>query len=69
MNKLKRGRSKYIPRETIKEMVSIKEDHGLFSDSEAFRKMAQYSEVGREAERIKDLDWRPRKDKKRGGWL
>jgi hypothetical protein len=44
---------KYVPPVIIEELEAIKQDHGLDVEVEAFKKMAQYSRVGREVERIK----------------
>lgn len=44
---------KYVPPDIIQELEMIKLDHGLEIEVEAFRKMAQYSQLGREVERIK----------------
>jgi hypothetical protein len=48
-----RGRMKYVPTAIIDELEHIKADHGLSVEVEAFKKMAQYAQVGREVERVK----------------
>lgn len=48
-----KGRMKYIPAVVIDELRDLKLEKGLKSDSEAFREIANYSQIGREVERIK----------------
>ena len=47
------GRMKYVPPIIIDELEAIKASHQLQVEVEAFRKMAQYSQLGREVERLK----------------
>ena len=47
----KKGKNKYVPSLTLEELGSIKIDFDLGADSEAFRKMAKLSRVGREAKK------------------
>lgn len=66
----KRGRVMYVPSIVIEEVHNIKQEHNLDYGSEAFRKMAEYSVVGREVERLATFNFFPKK--KRGGaikWL
>lgn len=57
----KKGRMIYLPKQAIDEMEDIKREDNIFSSSEAFRKMVQYAEVGRELQRLKNLDWSRKK--------
>ena len=59
----KRGRMKYVPAIFIDELEDLKQEQDIRSGSEACRKLAKYARVGREVERIKNLDFR-RKVKK-----
>lgn len=47
----KKGRNKYIPPSVLDEIDNIKLDFDLVSGSEAMRKMAKFSRVGREAKK------------------
>ena len=51
------GRMIYLPRVVLEEMMDIKREDNIQSNSEAFRKMTQYTRVGREANRIMNFDW------------
>lgn len=53
---MSKGRLKYIPRLALDELESIKVETKL-PDSEAWRKMAHYSVLGREFESIARLDF------------
>ena len=68
---MKRGRMKYIPAVIFDELEDLKMEKGLASDSDAFKKMANYSQVGREMERLKNLDFsfKPRGRPKKRGFL
>ena len=57
MTKKQTGRMIYLPQVVLDEMVDIKREDNIFSNSEAFKKMIQYARVGREANRIMNLDW------------
>lgn len=48
-----RGRMVYVPPVIIEELESIKEDHSLIKNTEAYRKMVKYSRLGREFEKIR----------------
>ena len=51
-----RGQLKYIPKKTLEELNMIKQDYNLNgkrNDSEAFRKMSEFSLVGREVDRMR----------------
>lgn len=58
---IKRGKTKYLPTPVLDEVADIKAEHELSHDCEAFIKLAKYCQVGREAERLKNLNfkWRP----------
>ena len=64
-----RGRMKYVPRIIIDELEDVKMEKGLASDSDAFRVIAEASQVGRETERLMSFDFRhkPRGRPKRRG--
>lgn len=68
---MKRGRMKYIPAVIFDELEDIKLEKGLESDSDAFKQIAGYSQVGREIERIKNFNFKhkPRGRPKKGGFL
>ena len=48
----KNGTHLYCPKELLAETDTIKQTLGLFTRSEAMRKMVQYSRAGREMERL-----------------
>ena len=58
--------NKYIPKIVIEEVIDIKQEHQIKQDAEAFRKMADYSQLGRELERIMTFKFnhKPRKGRK-----
>ncbi|RLA46956.1 MAG: hypothetical protein DRR04_05345 [Gammaproteobacteria bacterium] len=62
---------KYIPAVIIDELEDLKMEKGMESDSDAFREIANYSQVGREIERIKNFKFnhKPRGRPKKGGFL
>ena len=62
---MKRGRMKYIPTDLLDELADLKLEKGIRSDSDALRAIANYSQVGREAERLFTLKLR-RPTRKRG---
>ena len=43
-----RGQLKYLPKEVVEELNNIKINFNIDKDSNAFRKMVDFSEVGRE---------------------
>jgi|TARA_R100000501_G_C2618176_1_gene111660 hypothetical protein len=49
----KKGRMRFVPPAVMDEIETIKKEHDLEIGTEAFRKMAKYSKVGREMEKIK----------------
>jgi hypothetical protein len=53
-----RGRMVYVPLNALEELQSIVEQQGK-SRAEAFLEMVKYSRVGREAENILKLDFKP----------
>lgn len=59
-----KGRIVYVPPVVMDEVESIKADHDVESNAEAMRKMVKYSQVGREIERIRNLDFLGRRRKK-----
>lgn len=63
----KKGRMVYAPSVVIDEVEDVMRDHDIHRRDEAFRKMVEYSKVGREMERIMTLDWRPRYVAKKKG--
>ena len=46
-------RIKYVPEFALKELNNIKREEDIFSNSEAWRKMARYSVLGRESVKAK----------------
>ena len=44
---------RYVPPSVMDEIENIKKEHDLVIGTEAFRKMAKYSQLGREMEKIK----------------
>ena len=63
----KSGKMKYIPQDVINHIEKIKKDKGI-KDSSALREMKDYSNVGREVERMMNLGFNMgrKKKKKRG---
>jgi hypothetical protein len=45
---VKRGNYKYVPKELLEELESIKINFNIDKDSNAFRKMTEFSNIGRE---------------------
>ena len=68
---MRKGRMKYIPAVIIDEMEDLKLEKGIASDSDAFREIAGYSQVGREVERIKNFKFthKPRGRPTKRGFL
>ena len=82
ITKKKKGKLGYIPTVIIDELEDIKREDGIplghGDNAQAFRKMANYTRVGREAKRIIQLDfggakkqkpvnsYYPKKKKKKG---
>lgn len=62
---MRRGRMKYIPAVLVEELHDLKQETKIQRDAEAFEKIAQYSQVGREAERLAKFKfkWLPRRRK------
>jgi hypothetical protein len=54
---VKRGRVKYIPLSLLDELEDLKMEKRLRRDVEAFEEIANYSQVGREAERLAKFDF------------
>ncbi len=48
----RKGRIKYVPKSVIEELDYIRKGESL-PDSEAFRDMVRYSQIGREVERFR----------------
>lgn len=48
---------KYVPKVIIEELEDMKVEKGLMGDSDAFREIAKYSQVGREAERMMNFQF------------
>lgn len=44
----KRGQYKYLPKEVLMELDNVKLNFNIDKDSNAFRKMVDFSEIGRE---------------------
>lgn len=57
----KKGRNIYAPKVLISEMENIKKSEELFSDSEALKKMAGYSVLGRQVKIKGELPIKKRK--------
>lgn len=49
----KKGKMVYVPPSVMEEVDKIKKESDLVIGTEAFRKMAKYSQLGREMEKIK----------------
>jgi len=62
---------KYIPAVIMDELADLKLEKNITSDSVAFREIANYSQVGREAERLMSLKLghKPRGRPKKRGFL
>lgn len=52
-----KGKNKYLPSIVINELDDIKLEHNIKADSIAMGKMVKYTRVGRELERIKNLNF------------
>lgn len=50
-----KGRIVYVPPSVFDELVEIKGEDKLESNADAFKEMAKYSKVGREAKKIFSL--------------
>ena len=48
---IKRGNLKYVPLEPLNELEELKLDLNITKDSEAFKRMAEFSAIGREVSR------------------
>ena len=46
------GKKKYVPQIVIDEMDSLKDEQNILRDSEALKKMAEYSKRGRNIEKM-----------------
>lgn len=68
---MKKGRMKYIPAVIMEELEDLKLEKGLEHDSDAFKQIANYSQVGRETERLMSLklSHKPRGRPKKKGLL
>ena len=66
-----KGRMKYIPAVIIEELEDLKLEKGLLNDSDAFREIANYSQVGRETERLMTFKFKhkPRGRPKKKGFF
>ena len=62
-----KGRMKYVPAVIITEIDDLKFEHNIKTDSVAMHKMAEYTRVGREIERIMKMDFRHRPTKNNKG--
>jgi len=51
----KKGRPVYVPPSVFEELDNIMKEDKVQSRSDAFKGMVQYSRVGREARRIRDI--------------
>ena len=60
INRVNRGRIKYIPKIMLIELEDIKREDEISMDCEAFRKMVSYARTGRETKRFMNFgyDWR-----------
>jgi|TARA_Y100000310_G_scaffold304896_1_gene344513 hypothetical protein len=65
----KRGKNTYVPSIIIDEIKDIQREDEVDSQSEAFKKMVKYAQVGRETKRLMRLDWSKANKKKKGGLL
>ena len=48
----KKGKILWVPATTINELTNIKKENNLHKDSDAFRRMEEFSRVGREARKM-----------------
>lgn len=53
-----KGANKYLPKNVLLELADLKREHNINQDVVAFNKMVDYTRVGREMERIINLDFR-----------
>lgn len=65
LNTKKTKNMAYVPPIVIEELEQIMEEDDLTTGANGFRKMAEYSKVGREIKKIATLRWPERKKKKR----
>lgn len=49
-----KGRMKYVPPNILDEINNIKTEENVSKDSEAFRRLVDYSRVGREVKKMRD---------------
>jgi len=72
-----KGKVTYVPKIVFDELDDLRQEEKIPQQGEAFKKMVQYSEVGREVNRIANLNFhhkpmllgKERKKKKRKGGL
>jgi len=55
VSKRPKGRAIYVPESVFGELDNIMQEDSLSSRSDAFRGMVQYSQIGREARRIRNI--------------
>lgn len=53
----KKGRMVYVPSIVIEEVEDIKREDDIFQGVEAMRRLVKYARVGREVNRMRNLDW------------
>lgn len=48
-----KGKHKYVPPNVLQELENIKQADGLYSDADCFRRMTEYSIIGRAVKKRK----------------
>jgi hypothetical protein len=52
------GRKTYVPKIVLDELAAISLEDAIEKQNEQFKKMVEYAEVGREMERLRNLNWK-----------
>lgn len=60
-NKCKRGKTVWIPKCLLDELLDIKREDEVYSLNEAQRKLVKYAQVGRELNRLRRWNWSKKK--------
>lgn len=61
----KTGRMIYVPKIVLDEIDDLRVEEGFMPNSEAFNKLVKHAEIGREVNRIFNLDFSHKKKMKR----
>jgi hypothetical protein len=65
----KRGKTMYAPKVLLEEIQDLKIEEGLSSNKETIGRLVQYSQIGREVNRIRTLNLFGHRPRKRRGLL